>query len=128
MGRLNKKLTLKNKKAAKAVSKAVASEKEPVAEAKVPSKLLLDLPATTLSVTSKTNEKPSTVVPTKLSKITKKEKRKIKSDGLKNKLTHLAKQKIEAKGLFCISYNTELLTSVFTLGFHLYLQYFPLKL
>lgn len=100
MGRLNKKLTLKNKKAAKAVSKAVASEKDPVAEAKAPSKLLLDLPSTTVSLVTKTTpEKPSTVVPTKLSKITKKEKRKIKSDGLKNKLTHLAKQKIEAKGM-----------------------------
>jgi len=54
MGRLNKKLTLKNKKAVKAVSKAIASEKDLIAEAKAPSKLLLDLPSTTVSLVPKT--------------------------------------------------------------------------
>ena len=117
MGRLNKKLTLKNKKAAKAVSKAVVSEKDPVAEAKAPSKLLLELPSTTVSVASKTTEKPSTAVPTKLSKITKKEKRKVKSEGLKNKLTHLAKQKVEAKGDDKFKIDTEFESMFWTLFF-----------
>ena len=98
MGRLNKKLTLKSKKAAKALSKAVAAEKDySVGESKVPSKLLLEVP---MPKSQPLSSKPSTVVPTKLSKISKKERRKLKSDDLKNKLTVLANQKKEAKGLF----------------------------
>ena len=103
MGRLNKKLTLKNKKTAKALSKAVHAEKDPVEEAKAPSKLLLNVASivanSKLSLKSVT-EKPSGVIPTKLSKITKKEKRKIRSDGLKDKLTLMASEKLEAKGVF----------------------------
>ena len=81
MGRLNKKLTFKNKKTAKAVSKATSAEKDCNEEAKAPSKLLLNVPNSKLAQQSAT-EKSCTIIPTKLSKITKKEKRKIRSDGL----------------------------------------------
>ena len=101
MGRLNKKLTLKSKKAAKALSKAVAAENGNSGESKTPSKLLLEVPVSKSQLLL-TTPPTSTVVPTKLSKITKKEKRKLKSDDLKNKLTFLANQKKEVKGLFVL--------------------------
>jgi hypothetical protein len=106
MGRLNKKLTLKSKKAGKS---QLTPAKVEATEIKVPAfnqlfgnhpvQTAVSKPSVEDATTKTLKASESLPVPKKLSKITKKEKRKLKSDGLKNKLTQLAKEKQEAKGI-----------------------------
>lgn len=108
MGRLNKKLTLKAKKANKTeITKAIAAATI-LEEVKTPISSLSSLEKSSFPVQKDPPQRKvisfdcsqsSGLVPKKLSKVTKKEKRKTKSDELKKKLNLLALQKQEAKGL-----------------------------
>ena len=107
MGRLNKKLTLKAKKAGKTpltLAKVAAVEgTDNNVQTSKPGPAPVSVVASVASKQPIQEVSVSIPVPKKLSKVTKKEKRKLKSEGLKTKLSQLAREKQEAKGEYLVS-------------------------